>query len=125
LSAQIDTFLAKTLTFAPRNQRPSSTRRARRARGTSNGRVDRVQCERCDMRSPLRVENADVVKPAGWHLEDVHLCCVEHTTVDGVPRADRLTSAATPTPQPRATPAQRWEGTRLRASTPGARFGGS
>jgi hypothetical protein len=71
-----------------------------------------LQCERCDMRSPLRVENADVVKPAGWHLEDVHLCwhCVEHTTVDGVPRADRLTSAATPTPQPRATRAQRWGG---------------
>jgi hypothetical protein len=35
------------------------------------------------MRSPLRVDGVEVVTPAGWHLDDVHLCwrCVEHTTV--------------------------------------------
>jgi hypothetical protein len=42
-----------------------------------------LQCERCGVRSPLRVENAAVVVPAGWRLDDVHLCwrCVEHTDV--------------------------------------------
>jgi hypothetical protein len=44
---------------------------------------DRLQCERCEIRSPLRVENAAVVVPAGWRRDDVHLCwrCVEHTEI--------------------------------------------
>jgi len=43
-----------------------------------------LRCERCGARSPLRVQHAAVVKPAGWRLVDAHLCseCIEHTTVE-------------------------------------------
>jgi hypothetical protein len=40
-------------------------------------------CERCGARAPFVALDARLVPPAGWRLQDVHLCwvCAEHTDI--------------------------------------------